>query len=114
MAGFLASANALVKVQLLTTDDNEMPTHLSMKELAELTMESLTDCRAVMDQLLGRLDSDSAYSRVKALKIIKHLAQRGRPEFQMEIQRKTDPIRSCQSTRMVMCPEGHTTRITHT
>jgi hypothetical protein len=96
----LIQAKNYATVISLTTDDNEMPNAPMMKELADLTLASADDSSDILDSLLGRVESDAALTKIKALRLVKFMCNRARPDFQIELQRKTDSVRQCLST----CP----------
>ena len=96
LGSLFSKAKSYTKVILMTTDDNQMPPTVDMKDLADFTLESLEDCRGVMNALNDQLSSDSPFVRVKALRIMKFLCGRGRSDFQLELQRNTEAVRACQ------------------
>jgi hypothetical protein len=102
MESFISSISNTVssyaKVYSMTSDDNEVASAPMMKELSDMTLASADDCEKILELLVGRLESDSAYTRVKALRIMRFICQRGRPEFRHELGRKTENVRACLRT----------------
>ena len=107
MENFIATisntASSYYKVYSMTSDDNEVASAPMMKELADLTHESADDCEKILDLLNGRLESDSAYTRVKALRLMRFCCQRGAATFKLDLSRKTDNVRACLRTSLSFC-----------
>jgi hypothetical protein len=101
MSIFSSISNTVVsytKVYSLTSDDNEVPSAPMMKELSDITFESSEDSAKILELLLGRITEDSPYIRTKALRLMKYICQRGRPEFRADLARQTDLVRQCLRT----------------
>jgi hypothetical protein len=78
-----------------TTDDLEAPSGFVLKELAQLTKVSVTECQVVEQTLLARLKKNSPNIKFKCLKTIKYLASNGRADLARSFQRSHDAIRDC-------------------
>jgi len=73
-------------------DDDPTPGYL-YNELAAMTFVSPTVCADLFDALLKKLQRGDSNVKLKTLKIIKHVSEKGRPEFRRLAQRKADVIR---------------------
>ena len=89
------TVSSYAKVYSMTSDDNEVPSAPMMKELADLTHESAEDCEKILDLLLGRCTEESAFTRTKALRLMRFICQRGRSDFRLALSRKTENVRAC-------------------
>lgn len=89
------TVTSYTKVYSLTSDDNEMPSAPQMKELSDITFESGEDSEKILELLLKRIAEESPYIRTKALRLMKYICQRGRPEFRADLARQTDLVRQC-------------------
>jgi len=77
-----------------TSDDAEPTPGYLFNELSKLTYNP-DSLRNVEDYLDGRLEKKSSNVRLKALKIIKYLCDRGNPNFRRDFQRRTNNLRQC-------------------
>ena len=59
----------------------------------ELAWESDDVCAEILLSLLKRLEKDSPYTKVKALRCIRYIIMKGPETFHRDIQRRADPIR---------------------
>lgn len=64
-----------------------------------MTFSSASDCSQLQDELLVRLKKKSAHTKIKVLKILKYLVERGHESFTKDLQRRTEEIRECSSFR---------------
>ena len=53
----------------------------------------------MQDELLVRLKKKSAHTKIKVLKILKYLVERGHESFTKDLQRRTEEVRECLSFR---------------
>ncbi len=90
-------SSALIKK--LTTDDTSVLSAYAMKELSDYTLRSQAECDSIREQLLSRLEKPSPDVKLKVLRTIKYVAQNGRPDFRITLQRNLGSIKQCQNFR---------------
>jgi len=73
--------------------------------LAGMTWEDEDLCQEVLSSLLKRLDKDAPFVKVKALRCIRYIVQKGHESFHRDIQRRADPIRNATRTPAPAAPK---------
>lgn len=69
------------------------------QELVKYSFQSPSTCDELLDVLLARLQHSSPNARLKALRCLRHLLDKGSRQLRRELQRKTDRLRDCTSFR---------------
>jgi len=85
--GLLARATA--------SDDGPTPGYL-YGEIAKMTRASFDVCSKVEEYLAKRCASRNANVKVKALVVIRHVAEKGAPQFRQQMVRRLPVIKDCQ------------------
>jgi len=82
------------------TSSDETPTPGYMYgEIVQITHAGPQACEQLEDYLLKKLPKDSAQVKLKCLRIIKNVCDKGRPDFKRNIQKKADIVKACLSYR---------------
>ncbi|CAN0328172.1 unnamed protein product, partial [Phaeothamnion confervicola] len=79
-----------------SSDDSPTPGYL-YGEIAAMTKASYADCQKVQAFLLERIKKKNHNVKHKCLLIIKHVCQKGRPDFKREMQRGIEDVKECIS-----------------
>lgn len=80
-----------------TLDIFRAPIAVFLTFLSERSKASLEDCRSIEELLIRRADKSEPTIKLKALKVIKYVAQNGRAEFRTDMQRNNGVIKACTS-----------------
>jgi len=82
------------------TSADETPTPGYMYgEIARSTFADINACQQLADYLLNKLQRDNPHVKKKALSIIRHVCDQGKPDFRRAIQKKADIVKSCLQYR---------------
>ncbi|KAI0232550.1 AP-4 complex accessory subunit tepsin [Lamellibrachia satsuma] len=84
--------NKLPLLNSATSDDDRPVTGAMYQELCNVTFSSGSNCQQVLDFLLSRLDDQSCYVKLKVLKILKYLVERGHPQFRQSLRRTSQGV----------------------
>jgi len=93
----MTTLSVKVMIDKATSDDDQPTAGYLYKDITELTFSSATQCQALQDALIQKLQKDSFNVRLKALRIIKHCLQSGHYSFRRDLQRRTEYLRDCIS-----------------
>mmetsp|Transcript_12934 Transcript_12934/g.35866 ORF Transcript_12934/g.35866 Transcript_12934/m.35866 type:complete len:283 (+) Transcript_12934:58-906(+) len=93
--GHVSGAESVKSKISKATQDDEAPTPgYLQEELKKITYEG-AHCCEVEDHLLLRLQVKSSNVKIKSLRLIKTLCERGSPNFRRDLQRRTNAVREC-------------------
>ncbi|KAK2192390.1 hypothetical protein NP493_30g01019 [Ridgeia piscesae] len=62
------------------------------QQLCEITFSSGSNCQQLLDHLVSRLNDHSCHVKLKVLKIMKYLVERGHPQFRQNLRRTSQGI----------------------
>lgn len=62
-----------------------------------MTFDSVQQCSDLLDYLLSRLAKKGPHTKIKTLKILRHVAERGHESFVRDLRQRTDELRAAQS-----------------
>ncbi|OII71465.1 hypothetical protein cand_031780 [Cryptosporidium andersoni] len=79
--------------------DTASPSGYVLNELASSSFNQIDGCSFLVDYLMRKLKKDDPATKFKSLRIIKHICDRGSPEFRHVVQRHIHQIRLCQNYR---------------
>ncbi|CEM04567.1 unnamed protein product [Vitrella brassicaformis CCMP3155] len=82
------------------TSQDDVPTPGYMfNEIAQMTFLHPEASEQLHEYLLKKLQRDNPYVKLKVLRIIKHVAEKGKPDFRRAVQRKAEVIKACLTYR---------------
>jgi len=72
------------------TSPDDVPTPGYMfTEIAKATFADINACQQLADYLLKKLERDNPHVKMKALRIIRHVCEQGKPDFRRAVQKKS-------------------------
>eukprot|EP01135_Chromosphaera_perkinsii_P010813 Nk52_evm8s2241 gene=Nk52_evmTU8s2241 len=94
--GKLAFAKHLPLLMKATSDSSEPASGYLLKEVCDMTFESLYICGEVHNYLVKRLEGNRKYwIKLKVLKLMHHLTKHGHPSFRKELAKNTGGVSEC-------------------
>eukprot|EP00285_Hemiselmis_virescens_P001874 CAMPEP_0173413394 /NCGR_PEP_ID=MMETSP1356-20130122/81877_1 /TAXON_ID=77927 ORGANISM="Hemiselmis virescens, Strain PCC157" /NCGR_SAMPLE_ID=MMETSP1356 /ASSEMBLY_ACC=CAM_ASM_000847 /LENGTH=479 /DNA_ID=CAMNT_0014375427 /DNA_START=118 /DNA_END=1554 /DNA_ORIENTATION=- len=99
MVSFLPDSLRYRQMIAKATSDDEAPAPGYLhEELRQLTNDAEA-CRHIQDALLARLEIKSSNVKLKGLRTLKFLCQKGSPNLKRDLQRRTHVVRDCMHWR---------------
>src|SRR3989338_7765868 len=95
--GAMTPTGLLVDKATANTDE-PIPGYV-YNELAQFTFKSVTSCQKLQDNLLRRLKKKNPVTKLKCLRVLKYVCQKGHSSFRKDLQRRTEPISLCLQWR---------------
>merc|ERR1711977_95282 len=86
-------------IKKATKDDDEPVPGYLFHEVKQATDSSQEACKRIQDYLLDRLDHKSPLVKWKALRVIRHVAEKGQIDFKRGMQRNQDKFREAAHYR---------------
>ncbi|KAF7457657.1 hypothetical protein HWI79_1744 [Cryptosporidium felis] len=86
------------------SDSASTPSGFQLNEVTNFSYSQENACRHLEDYLVKKLKKNDPTTKFKALRLIKHLCEKGNPTFKILIQRHAGQIKSCQSYRGAFDP----------
>lgn len=82
------------------TSSDDVPTAgYVYAEIAKSTFGDPAVCQQLADYLLKRLERDHPIVKMKALQIIRHVCDQGKPDFRRAVQKKSEVVKACTQYR---------------
>ncbi|EGD81367.1 hypothetical protein PTSG_02086 [Salpingoeca rosetta] len=99
-----ALRSQLMMLNRATSDKPDPTPGYMFTDIAKLTFESSQMSMDLMDYLLARVKKKSVYTKIKALKILKYLVEKGHEGFFKDLQRRSDDIRQAMEFKGAVDP----------